>query len=239
VDLGQFDPLSLNLVFGYYLAPMQFIERSIVYQLEPVAETTIDGGHVPVDLLREHVVWDYNRRNIEQLGRCGIQASYVPPAYHPSLERVAPIENEDIDVLFYGWLSQRRTAILTALRYAGLKVRAVDDCYGKDLDPLIARAKVVLCMHSQPWMRVVESVRITYLFANRKAVVAEVNPEDDSDGLECGMLAVPYDRLVSTCAGLVGARGLRAELASAGYSLITERSVTSVLPKALRDPVYL
>jgi hypothetical protein len=234
MDCGGYASDALNLVFGYYIAPEQFTRPSIVYQLEPVDDETIGIGHVPVDLLRNNVVWDYNRRNIEQLRLRGVHALYVPPAYHPSLERVVPVEDEDIDVLFYGSVNQRRADILMALHHAGLKVHLAHDCYGADLDPFIARAKVVLCMHNQSWMRVLESVRVSYLFANRKAVVAEINPEDDSDGLESGLLGVPYDRLVSACLALVYTPSARVRLATAGYDIITARPIASVLPPVLR-----
>lgn len=233
VNIGGFDRRRANIVFGYYLAPAACDRRCIVYQLEPVSDNMVEAGMVPVDLLREHMVWDYNRRNIEQLRRFGVEAQYVPPGFHPSMQRVDSSPDTDIDVLFYGKQTPRRTHVLDRLRQAGLRVAFVDGIYGTLLDPIIARSKVVLCLHSHEWMRVLESVRASFLMANRKAVVAEVNPGDDADGLTSGLLGVDYDGLVDACIALVRDDRARAEFEEAGFRTITARPYTDILASIL------
>ncbi|WP_067900461.1 hypothetical protein [Nocardia vaccinii] len=233
VDLGGFDPRRINIVFGYYLAPQAFSEPCIVYQLEPVTDNMVASGMVPVDLLRRHLVWDYNRRNIEQLRRYDVTAHYVPPGFHPVQRRLLPSTETSTDVLFYGKRTPRRARILELLREAGLRVRWVHDAYGPRLDPDIARSKVVLCLHSHEWMSVLESVRVTYLMANRKAVVAEVNPGDDADGLSDGILGVHYDGLVEACLSLVYDDLARAELEDAAFRTIAARPYLDVLARVI------
>jgi hypothetical protein len=74
--------------------------------------------------------------------------------------------------------------------------------YGAERDALIARAKVVLNLHAHDnWG--FETVRLSYLLANRKAVVCEAASPDDVDAdLRDGLLSVPYDRLVEACVAL-------------------------------------
>ncbi|WP_067667011.1 hypothetical protein [Nocardia miyunensis] len=242
VNAGGPDPRAIDVVVGLFAAPHRFRERSIVYQLEPVCSYRIGLGQVPLDALRAHVVWDYNRHNITQLRHHGIEAHYVPIGYHPSLERVVPVAEQDIDVLFYGFPTTRRLAIVSALRRAGLNVTFLDDTFGAALDPIVARAKVVLNLHAHKEYRVLESARVGYLMSNRKAVVSEVNHRDDDDELGEGMACVPYHQLVDTCVDLVRDDAARTELAAAGHAVISRRPVTGVLDRVLHtaealDPV--
>ncbi|MBU3065205.1 hypothetical protein KO481_27220 [Nocardia sp. NEAU-G5] len=239
VNAGGHSPDRVDVVFGYHLAAQRFPGRCVAYQLEPVCDATIRQGQVPVELLRPNVVWDYSRRNVEQLLRHGIQAHYVPFGFHPRLQRVAPAPEQDIDVLFYGSLTARRLAIISALRRAGLRVAPVSGSYGEQLDPVIARAKVVLNLHSYREYRVLESVRVGYLLSNRKAVVAEVNAGDDHDDLAAGIAAVRYPELVDACVELVRDDAARTALEAAGFAVITGRPMTAVLDAVLHTAAAL
>jgi hypothetical protein len=115
-------------------------------------------------------VWDHTLRNIEKwkaMNRLHAP-SHVPLGYVPELSRIKASQAQDIDVLFYGSLNERRTAILNALKNAGLKVHTVFGVYGEQRDESIARCKVVLNIHFYE-TRVFEFVRIAYLLANSKA----------------------------------------------------------------------
>ena len=114
---------------------------------------------------RERVIWDYAETNAAALRRLGAKRVVMcPVAYDPVMTRIAPLEpnREDIDVLFYGSLETPiriagmrkagirvldRAALLADLRQAGLNVSYQFGVYGTDLDPYIARAKVVLNLH--------------------------------------------------------------------------------------------
>ncbi len=82
-------------------------------------------------------------------------------------------------------------------------------------------------------MRVLESARVTHLMANRKAVVAEVNPGGDSDGLNDGILGVHYDGLVEACLSLVHDDRARAELEDAAFRTIAARPYSDVLARVI------
>src|ERR1700727_1551077 len=129
--------------------------------------------------------------------------SHVPLGYVPELSQIKASPAQDIDVLFYGSLNERRTAILNALKNAGLKVHTVFGIYGKKRDEVIARSKVVLNIHFYD-TRVFEIVRIAYLLANSKAVVSECSSENEMEQAAAGaFLTVPYHSLVESCQSLL------------------------------------
>ncbi len=240
VTTSACDTDRINLVFGYYFTKHLFPERSIVYQLEPVCGLTLShSGQVPVEDLRRHIVWDYSRHNVEQLRRFGVEAHYVPIGYHPGLRRVSAVAEQDIDVLFYGVPTPRRQAILSELRRRGLRTECAFDVFGQDLDSLIARAKVVLNLHSRSEFRVLESVRVGYLLSNRKAVVAEVGHNDDDDDLAAGIAGVPYPQLVNACVDLVRDHTARTELEAAAFAVISRRPTTGILDGVLHTAAAL
>ncbi|MBU3065396.1 hypothetical protein KO481_28195 [Nocardia sp. NEAU-G5] len=234
-NAGGHAPEHIDVVFGHYVAPERFPDRSVVYQLEPVCGHTLRMGHVALDALRPNVVWDYSRLNVEQLRARGVHAHYVPIGHHPCLQRVPSMPEQEVDVLFYGRGTQRRLAILSALRRAGLRtIHVGHGIHGSALDQIIGSAKVVLNLHALTEYRVLETVRVGYLLSNRKAVVAEVgHSDDDDDELGGGIAAVPYPQLVDACVDLVRDDAARAELEAAGFAAISRRPTTDILAGVL------
>lgn len=91
-------------------------------------------------------MWDYSAANVARLAALGVAALHVPIGYHPVLARIERAA-EDLDVLFYGSLNERREAVLDGLEARGLQVASVFGVYGAERDALIARAKLVLNVH--------------------------------------------------------------------------------------------
>jgi hypothetical protein len=143
-------------------------------------------------------IWDYSPVGMRFLSRTRLRdkISFLPPAYHPSLEKVRPAEERDIDVLFYGSLSERRMRVVRQLKAAGVNVIALFGVYGEALHGYIRRSKIVLNMHGTSEMAILETVRLSFLLANRCFVISEVaeyNPYGD------GVVFAPYDDLVAAC----------------------------------------
>jgi len=66
----------------------------------------------------------------------------------PFIETQTNSNSKDIDVLFYGSMSNRRLIILDALfKLNKYKIKFVDKCFGKELLDLISRSKIVLNLH--------------------------------------------------------------------------------------------
>jgi hypothetical protein len=208
-------------------------KNPILYNLEQVYDDSPWMTPALLTLFRRHPVWDYSQANIEQLvARQVPRLTHVPIGYVPELTRIVPAP-EDIDVLFYGIYSERRRAVLDALRARGLRVEWLLGLYGGARDAVIARSKVVINMHLHE-AQVFEIVRVSYLLANRRAVVSErgAHPTEEAD-LESGIAFAAYHELVDRCVQLLGDEHARRELAERGYQIFSARSQSAILRDVL------
>lgn len=121
------------------------------------------------------------------------------------------------------------------LQKAGLRVYAPFGVYGAERDALIARAKLVLNIHAHP-TKVLEIVRISYLLANRKAVVTEMDAETELESdIRDAVAGVPYDRLVAECQRLVADAADRQNLEDRGYTMFQRRDLVPILRQAITE----
>lgn len=191
-------------------------------------------------LLQRFPVWDYSARNLENL-RTFLppdRLHYVPIGYVPELTRIVPAAREDIDVLFYGSLNDRRQKILTELSAAGLIVKYVFGVYGAERDQLIARSKVVLNVHFYP-TKIFEIIRVSYLLANRKAVVSEFSPDTEIiRELRDAVALAGYEQLVDTCRSLVYDTPRREALARRGIECFSRLTFREELIAAINATTY-
>jgi hypothetical protein len=94
---------------------------SILYNLEQVRPGAAGLHPRCVDLFRQHTLWEYSPRNIAEWARLSLcNVAHLPIGYVPQLTRV-PRDEEDIDVLFYDSLNDRRQGLLSALRLRGVR----------------------------------------------------------------------------------------------------------------------
>lgn len=208
---------------------------TVVYNLEQIDDASHWLKTPLLELLGRCVVWDYSARNLERIReRTGNdRVFHVPVGYAPVLTRILPAPDPDIDVLFYGSMNDRRRKALEALRSAGLNVHAAFGVYGRERDALISRAKVVLNLHYYE-SSIFEIVRVFYLLANRKAVVAECHEGTEIDpDLRNAVRAAPYDALVAACVRLVENQADRKELETMGFQRMSGRPFTKFLQPAL------
>ncbi len=191
-------------------------------------------------LLKRFAVWDYSARNLENL-RTFVppdRLHYVPVGYVPELTRIVPAAREDIDVLFYGSLNDRRRKILAELSAAGLAVHYVYGVYGTERDQLIARSKVVLNVHFYP-TKIFEIIRVSYLLANRKAVVSEFSPDTEIiPELRDAIALAGYEHLVETCRSLVYDIPRREDLARRGFECFSRLTFHQELIEAIKSTRY-
>ena len=186
-----------------------------------------------IDLFRRYPNWDYSQANIEYLAALGLpRPTYVPIGYVPELTRIAPAP-EDIDVLFYGMLSERRYAVLRDLHDRGLRVKWLSGVLGASRDAWIARSKIVLNVHY--WeAKIFEIARVSYLLANRRAVVSERGTDPTLEReLASGVAFADYDELVDRCIELLGDERARHELAERGYQAFSARDQAAIVHRAL------
>lgn len=235
-------PACIPILLGGNLWPLEWVDRlpaqTVIFNLEQISADSPWMKTALPALVARFETWDYSQRNGAQLAQLvpGAAPRWVPITYVPELSHIAalPPDQEDIDVLFYGSVNPRREAILTALRAQGLNVVHAFNVYGPARDALIARAKVVLNLHLYP-AKIFEVVRVSYLLANRKAVVAEGAPETECyPGIESAVCLVPYEQLVAACVALVGNASARAALAKAGYAWMSARAAVPILAPELK-----
>jgi glycosyltransferase involved in cell wall biosynthesis len=224
------------IIGGHVASPeliASFSEDSIIYNVEHVTQIKTVGGFY-LNLLHRFEVWDYSQDNAKRLARMlGKNVRFMRIGYVKELTRIEPQSVQDIDVLFVGSWNERRQTILDGLWQAGLRVHQAFGVYGWERDNLVARSKVVLCMHFyEPGT--FEIVRVSYMLANRKAVVAEVNPSEViDDDLVNGIVGVPYDQLVDAVSRLVKNDGHRAKLEEAGFKAFAARDESHLLEEIL------
>jgi hypothetical protein len=232
VELGEntFHPDATNILFGTHLLSEQEARRlpaaSILYNLEQLG-----GAHLPpwyVSLASHFRIWDYSPLNLARWNQvtCLEPPALVELGYAPELQRIPSASVQDIDVLFYGSLNERRSKILRELDVAGVKVHYSFGVYGAQRDRLIGRAKIVLNLHAYP-TELFEIVRVSYLLANAKAVVTETSP--DLGSLADAVAACPYDELVKGCITLLEDEAERRALEARGFRLFSARSQARIL----------
>ncbi|HUN24800.1 MAG TPA: methyltransferase domain-containing protein [Steroidobacteraceae bacterium] len=206
---------------------------AILYNSEQIEPDSVWLKGAYRDALRAHPVWDYSAENVRRLRTLGIeQVRHVPLGYVPELARIAPAV-EEIDVLFYGSINERRRYILDTLRARGLKVVALFGTYGEERDRSIASAKVVLNVHYHE-AKIFEIVRAAYLFTNAKAVVAECDSDTSlEEDLRDAMCAIPYARLVDACSELVHDSAARQALGERAHRVFALRREEDILGRSL------
>lgn len=236
------DPEGTTIMLGAFLLSSQQAQAlppsCIVYNFEQIVPGSPGLGPVATHLMARFEIWDYSRRNLTALRARlpGGRFRHVPLGYVPALTRIPAAPQQDIDVLFYGSLNARRQAVLRDMETAGLRVATGFGLYGAERDALIARSKLVLNMHYYE-SQIFEIVRVSYLLANRVAVVAECNPATEIDeDLREAVAGVPYARLTAECRRLLGDEAARASLAERGFRRMAARDECAILGEALNLP---
>ncbi len=208
---------------------------AIIYNLEQIDPGSPWCGRELIDLLSRSRVADYSPLNIDRLEELGVHgAALLEVGHHPSLERIDPLRgNEDIDVLFYGSLNDRRSRVLEQLQHAGAAVHHAFGVYGAERDALIARSRIVLNVHHFN-ARVFEIVRVSYLLANGCFVVSETGDDQHLESpFADGVAFAPYEDLAETCLAFLANPSARTSVAERGRAAFRARPQTTFTETAL------
>jgi len=242
--LNQSERDAINFVFGAQVLPIDALKRlpegTIIYNFEQwrdinaAAQLRAEVRYYAQEPRFE--IWDYTPANLPSwrtLGRDRVKI--VPVGYAPILTRIAKAPRQDIDVLIYGLSGERRLQTFHGLSKQGLSTVFVSGLYGAARDELISRAKIVLNINLYPHGRIFEIVRVSYLLANRKAVVADldVNTSIEDDMRPAIKLATSLQELLNLCEGLANNERERAKLEELGFSCISRRDIRDILKSAL------
>ncbi|MEM5311615.1 hypothetical protein [Paraburkholderia sp. JHI869] len=228
---------GVNFVLGaHLLAPGTVLpSNTVIVNLEQMRAGWAAQMPHYLEMLRHHPVLDYSPSNVERIRKLtgNAHVHVLTPGYVPQLTCITTAQQQDVDVLFYGSLNERRHKILEALRAAGLVVQHLRGVYGAGRNQWIARSKVVLNVHFYD-DKIHEVVRTSWLLANRKAVVSECEPDTEiADDLREAVVAVPYGDLVQTCIALVKDDARRHEIEQRGFEIFARRDQAAMLAALL------
>lgn len=234
---------ATNIVFGAQVMPIAALQKlppgTIIYNFEQLRDVAADRIRPEIRHYAQtphFTVWDYSAANLSSwraLGRHNVKI--VPVGYAPILTRIAKPPHQDIDVLLYGLAGERRLQVFHALSQIGLSAVFVSGLYGVARDDLIARAKIVLNINLYPQTKVFEIVRVSYLLANRKAVIADldVNTSIEDDIRPAVRFASSLKELLDLCMALVKDDSERSKLEELGLACISRRDIRDILRPVL------
>ena len=225
IRTNSFHPHSRNIFFGTCQAPGlsldAFPANSVIFNLEQLTSPSCpwnNSGYIAQ--LQRFSVWDYSPRNVRYLRKSlGLKhTEYLPLGYVPEMTRLRASFPQDIDVLFYGSVNERRAKVLQQLTDAGLRVGILQGVYGTERDHAIARAKCILNIHYYV-PATLELPRLGYCLANAKAVVSERRRETEIlAGLNAACAYASYEELVPAVKRLLHDAKARKEQAGADFA---------------------
>ncbi len=238
--VNHHNPEARNIVFGYQI-PIQlglidtFPSDTIFFNLERLV------GVDPNDSWSKTVagkfqIWDYSHSNAVfwSMLNPAFPVYFAKTSYAPILEKIPQDVPLDIDVLFYGSLTHIRLESLNKIsvmrqNLTGLSVCTLSNIYGKQRDDLIARSKVILNFSNGINF---EIVRVSYLLANKKAVlcIADGDGVQVEDDLRHGALKfVKTQDVFEVCQAMVDDDEGREKYANAGYEVFKLRDIRDVI----------
>ena len=144
-------------------------------------------------LRKANCVWEFSKSTVDYLQMACIKAVYAPLG-RSSFSISTPVVSEDIDVLFFGSMNDRRQKFITALQAVGLVVYTTSNVFGDARDNLIQRSKLVANIHYYE-KSVTEQLRIIPCLARGKLVISE----NSVDQLPIAEYAGSISEFVSVC----------------------------------------
>jgi len=238
--LDEFEPTRRNIIVGCHLADPSWISRipksSIVVNTEQIYDQLHSAWKDNIfQWVKNFEAWDYSVRNISVFNESGIpNVKLLRIGHQAELTRIVPETAPDIDVLFYGSVTDRRAKIFDEIRNRGLNLVNLFGVYGAERDNYIARSKIVLNLHNHP-TEIFEVVRVHYLLSNAVAVVSEINASTSGcDFYADAVAGVPYESLAAECERLVRDDSARAAQSRRGYEVISCYPQTEFLKTLIR-----
>lgn len=136
-------------------------------------------------------VWDYDDYNIQALSsiRKDIKLHILKPCNSLNSGTL----EKTYDVLFYGWINNRRQVILDTLVKHGINVCIPKNVYGNNLSPYIARSKLCLNIHFYPDTALQEQARMIRWVSSNARIISETSRNNYLNVQEA-----PYNNLVET-----------------------------------------
>lgn len=150
-------------------------EKLIIYQTEPLVDSHWHTPEIIFNGLKQaDEIWEYDINNYHYLRRHGFtNVSFKPFMYTKLLENIQEREPE-IDVLFYGSMTQYRSDVLQKIDIFNKQMKFVFVYFitGNQLDDYISKSKIILDLNT--WQKGYQKQsRISHLLNNKKCVLSE------------------------------------------------------------------
>jgi hypothetical protein len=178
---------DLAILLGWNMMPVGFelSQPYILYQLEPLTfPMWQEKVEERITLFRKAVaVWDYAEPNMSYWKQRGFPAEVLPIGFHERMIELPDPDLPDFDVLFVGFVTERRKQILERLQR--LCSVSVQPLWGRDFIQALGRSKLLLNIHQYDIPTPLEQPRISYALNNGAMVISEEGADN------------PYAKLVS------------------------------------------
>jgi hypothetical protein len=228
---------ATNIVLGaQYLEPEvadSLPANTIIYNTEmvvsysPFLETLIP-------FVGRFETWDYSEKNVRAWRERGIseRVHWLRPGYVPECTTVDPRTPTDLDAIFYGHMNTRRREVLDRLAELGVRVQLLQNTYGPQRDAYIARARLVLNIHSRP-DSLLEIARVSQVLSNHRVLVSERGDDTEVSDLREGIAFADAEELPQLCRALLDDEPRRATLAEKGFELYRRRDFVATMRELL------
>lgn len=238
--VNRFSPDAINIIVGAQVIPPDVLEQlpttSIVYNFEQMRGVPSNDMNPGIVFAAQNFeIWDYSDSNLDTWRSLGVKSpKHVPVAYAPVLSRIPNEGNQEIDVLIYGLSCQKRASVFHRLSTNGIKVAFASGVYGELRDLLISRSKLVANINLYDHSRIFEVVRCSYLLANRKAVIANIDAGTYIEDLYSNAIWTSHiDSFVDDCEFLLSNDHERRILEERGFEVFSKTDIRTVLKEAL------
>ena len=206
-------------------------KNSIIFNFEQIYEKSPWLTSFYLSLLKNHVVFDYSKNNINRLKSLGVKNIHLCKiGYSKSLENISP-DKYEYDFLMYGRPNKRRLDIIKKLNELGFNSIFLENTYGNKRDNIISKSKIILNIHYYE-ASIFEIVRISYLLNNKKYVISETGFDLDLEiDLKSGLVFGSYDEILDLCEYYINETEKRDAIALTGYKLFKKNKQKTYLEK--------
>lgn len=194
-QVASFQPRArvFYLIFGL----MNFdhtlpVDGYAVIQLEQATSAWMTPAYLQ-RLKQAPFVWEFSPAGLALLREHNINAYHVPLGRSLNL-LPEPNAEPSLDLLFFGSMNARRTALIEQLRANGLRVHVETMLYGEERDRLIDQSKIVLNLHYYEHASL-EQLRVIPALLRGKLVISEAS----RDRLPIALFAADTDELLTLC----------------------------------------
>lgn len=238
---GRTIVMGSHLITGMHVKDLP--EDIIFYNLEQFGSTWMTKEYINLlrgmhngrwikESGRKYEVWDYSKKNIDELSKLKISAKLCEIGYSKVLTKINNTE-KSIDILFIGSINDRRKKVHDELVKNGVNVRFIFGIYGEHRDALIASSRIIINIHFYE-AKVFEIVRCSYLMANKVCIVSETGSDEQLEvPFRGGIEFSPYDKLVDTCVELLKDNDRIKSIGQKGYEIFSQMKQSEMLKKCL------